>query len=69
MRKADKLELARVQYGLSLEQCPDHHLPLVRHEDREFAAAFGDESMADGCWDCPAEGCEYHVHEETVLEA
>jgi hypothetical protein len=69
MRKAEKVELDRVNYGLSLAQCPAHHQPLVRHELNFWQALpegcrpKGWEEDTEGCWDCSTEGCDYHVHE------
>lgn len=59
MRKAEKVELAKEQYGLGLSQCRVHKLPLVYHID-DF---FGDGSSIEGCWACPVDGCGHHVHE------
>lgn len=75
MRKKQKQELNQTMKGLSLPQCPEHNLPLVRHVD----------DFGDGCWDCPGKmtkeqqermrkaypgrefndesPCFYHVHE------
>jgi hypothetical protein len=59
MRKAEKLELAKALYGLSLTVCKEHSQPLVYY----VADFFGDGSDLEGCWDCPFEGCDYHIHE------
>ena len=69
MRKAEKKELARVNYGLSLGQCPTHHVPLERHEIEfwegipEARRPEGWEHDVEGCWDCPVDGCDCHVPE------
>ena len=68
MRKAEKLELAQIEYGLRLTQCPEHKL-LVRHESNfwsdlpEAQRPKDWEEDTEGCWDCPVDGCLHHVHE------
>ena len=53
MKKREKIELAKTLYGLNCGQCREHKLPLTYHID-----CFG-----EGCWDCPVEGCDHHVHQ------
>lgn len=53
MRKAEKIELEKTVYGLGRTQCEVHKLPLVYHLD----------DFGEGCWDCPAEGCDHHIHQ------
>lgn len=58
MRKAERIALAKLNYGLSLYLCEAHNMPLVHHLD----------DFGEGCWDCPAEGCDYHIHQFRQME-
>lgn len=61
MNKLEKLRLERDLYGLSLPQCKEHNLPLVRHD----GGLEDDKGNLAGCWDCPFFGedgqqCPHH---------
>jgi hypothetical protein len=84
MRKQEKKELDLAMRGISLPLCPEHKLPLVRHENDDWA-----DGKKDYCWDCPGKmtkerqerlrqihsahyddnsPCDYHVHENPSEE-
>jgi len=48
MRKQQKKELDMTMKGISLPLCPEHNLPLVRHELEDWG-----DGKKDYCWDCP----------------
>lgn len=63
MRKAEKIQLEKELYGLGLSQCEIHKLPLVYHVLDFFKGTSFEGTEVEGCWDCPVDGCDHHIHE------